>query len=171
MKDERSKLDFLDSSFIVPNSWFSLLLLPVMEKPIAIRLARAGCFAAGRATLGVAAAKSLAWKPGVQRRGAAGKRLRQAPAAIVSRRGVEKPAAQLVPVSASLLAAGTFRRKNGGREWDCRHGRIVRWRGLPTWNFVGNAGSCAYQKNSDDEHPCRGHIHPLSRADFSGRPF
>jgi hypothetical protein len=142
-----------------------------MEKPIAIRLARAGCFAAGRATLGVAAAKSLAWKPGVQRRGAAGKRLRQAPAAIVSRRRVEKPAAQLVPVSASLFAAGTFRRKNGGREWDCRHGRIVRRRGLPTWNFVGHAGSCANQKKSDDEHPCRDHIHPLSRADFSGRPF
>jgi hypothetical protein len=59
MNDERSKLDFLDSSFIVPKL-FSPLLLPVMEKPIAIRLARAGRFAAGRATLGAATAESLA---------------------------------------------------------------------------------------------------------------
>jgi len=93
MNDERSKLDFLDSSFIVPHSSFSLLLLPVMEKPIAIRLARAGCFAAGRATLGAATTKSLAWKPRVERRRAAGKRLGQASTAIVRRRMIEEPAA------------------------------------------------------------------------------
>jgi hypothetical protein len=158
-------------TFWIHHSSFSLLLLPVMEKPIAIRLARAGCFAAGRATFGAATAKSLAGKPRVQRRRAARKRLRQASTAIVRRRRVEKPAAQLVPVRASLLAAGTFRWKNGRGERNCSHGRIAHWRGLPTWNFVGHAGSCANQKNSDDEHPCRGHIHPLSRADFSGRPF
>jgi hypothetical protein len=83
----------LDSSFIVPHSSFSLLLLPVMEKPIAIRLARAGRFATRCATLGAATAKSLAWKPRVERRRAARKWLRQASAAIVSWRMIEEPAA------------------------------------------------------------------------------
>ncbi len=108
-----------------------LLLLPWMEKLVAIGFARAGLLAAGCAALGAASAKTLAREPRIERGCAARNGLGQASAATMGWRAVQGPSQQGLQVGLPAFAALTIRRWSGRMHLRSRVGRDIH-----CWSFA-----------------------------------